>query len=77
MEVENLPVLSCTDVRCAWKDPLQATLQQYDATTVENHECHKKHYEAPDCVKLNPNQIKKIEEIIFEKTGVNALTIHR
>lgn len=50
--------LSCTDLKCVWKEPHSKALEQYEPAPLEEHECYKKKFSK--AMKLNLSaEVKK------------------
>lgn len=57
---DNLEVLSCTDIKCAWKQDHSKALEEYDAAPLKQHSC----FAEPVKIKqiINPSSIKDCYE---------------
>jgi len=38
-DIDDLEILSCTDLKCTWKEQQKKILVQYSGTSIEHHEC--------------------------------------
>lgn len=72
-DLDEFEVISCTDVKCTWKQSQNKTLDQYKATKVESYQCYSNMYKDCNFIDLSDLQIKRIKKILQE-SGENALT---
>jgi len=74
-DTDDLEILSCTDLKCTWKEPQKKTLVHYSGTSIEHHECYVNQYK--NCGdNFSKEQISSILKELFG-SGNNALTRHK
>ncbi|KAK0165563.1 hypothetical protein PV328_004069 [Microctonus aethiopoides] len=61
IDLNTLPMLSCTDVKCSWKQDHKRVLETYIPRPIEEHSCFCKKKEIKYMV--TPAQKLKIQEI--------------
>ncbi|KAK0164667.1 hypothetical protein PV328_003264 [Microctonus aethiopoides] len=72
IDLNTLPMLSCTDVKCSWKKDHKRVLETYIPRPLQEHSCFLKIKEI-EC-KVTPAQKLKIQDI--SKSLVQILLSH-
>ncbi|KAK0165540.1 hypothetical protein PV328_004047 [Microctonus aethiopoides] len=74
IDLNTLPMLSCTDVKCGWKQDHKRVLETYIPRPIEVHSCFRKKKEIGYMV--TPAQKLKMQEIFKNSCVHSALAQH-
>ncbi|KAK0156928.1 hypothetical protein PV328_012111, partial [Microctonus aethiopoides] len=74
IDLNTLPMLSCTDVKCSWKQDHKRVLETYIPRPIEQHSCFRKKKEIKYMV--TPAQGLKMQEI-FKNSCLSPLLLDR
>lgn len=74
IDLDKLPVLSCTDLKCTWKQSHKRTLEMYMPRPLEEHVCFTK--KCKSRYEVIPSELLELKEILLNSCLQSGLSKH-